>query len=74
MIFHILVAESTKSTMFVSYDFAIITIEEPFSFNDHVNTICLPFGFDLDAIDEWLNYKKFTITGWGEIDENGQLR
>ena len=66
-------ADSTKDKLFVSYDFAIITIKNPFTFNDHVNAICLPFDFDLSAIEEWLNYKKFTITGWGEIDQTGQL-
>ena len=73
MLIDISVADSTKDKLFVSYDFAIITIKNPFTFNDHVNTICLPFGFDLSAIEEWLDYKKFTITGWGEIDQTGEL-
>ena len=69
-------AESTKHELFVSYDFAIITIEEPFKWlndHDHVNAICLPFGFDFSAIDNWLNFEPFTITGWGETNDNGVL-
>ena len=73
---HILVFFSvfvtTYNSLFTRYDFAIITLKNPFSLETwRVKPICLPYKKSHSNI---LNKNSITITGWGQTDIKGTLK
>ncbi|CAD7093306.1 unnamed protein product [Hermetia illucens] len=49
------------------YDLAVVKLEKPLEFADHVSPICLP------ATDDLLIGQNATVTGWGRLSEGGTL-
>ena len=63
---------TTYNSLFTRYDFAIITLKNPFSLETwRVNPICLPYKKSHSNI---LNKNSITITGWGQTDIKGTLK